>query len=388
MNQQNDFEKNPLEKGENTENSYKEASTELSAVADDSGENVAPKNSKKKKTKKILLWILIVLLVLILSGVLTVFALIQIGKNSLLNIESMNINPGSAISQVEVEDDGKTVEFNGKKYVYNEDMTAILCIGVDKEKFSEASEEVIGNSGQADAVFLYAMDTKTGKSTVIPIPRDTMVDVDMYSGDGNYLSSSKKQLCLSYAYGDGKHTSCENTVKSVSRLFYGLPINSYVAIDLKAIEVLSEKVGGVPVVPNENFSYSGYTFYKDKKVNLKGVKARIFVQGRDESKLDSSLKRMARQKQFVSSFFDKAIQKTKEKLTFPVDVYKSTAEYTITDLDISEISFLASCAIKNSLGLEYKSIEGTLKKGEKHAEYYPDDQSVYNAVIEVFYKPV
>ena len=387
MNQQNDFENTPLEEnkeelGISTENVTNDIN--LNETPLDTAETFS-KKKQKGKVKKVLLWILIVFLVLILSGIITVFALIQKGKSSLLNVESMNINPGSTISEVDIDDDGKTVEFQGKKYIYNEDMTAILCIGVDTERFSDAAD-IKGKNGQADALFLYAMDTVSGQSTIIPISRDAMVDVDVYSGDGKYISSSKKQLCLSYAYGDGKHTSCENTVRSVSRLFYGLPINSYVAIDLKAIEVLSEKVGGVPVVPNENFSYLGYNYHKGKEVILSGLNARMFVQGRDQSKLDSNLNRMARQKQFVSSFFSKAIAKTKEKLTFPVDIYKSTKEYILTDLDIAEISFLASCAIKNNIGLQYKSITGTVKKGEKYAEYYVDDESVYQTVLEVFYK--
>lgn len=390
MSQQNDFENSPLsDEIENNE-------TEQNSVFSEKGSNSSDGTSfvtddgipkKKGKLKKVLLYILIAFLVVILSGFITIFVLIQKGKSSLLDVESMQINPGSNVSQVDVEDDGKTVEFNGKKYQYNENMTAILCIGVDTDKFSDAAD-VKGKNGQADALFLYAMDTKTGKSTLIPISRDSMVDVDMYSGDGNYLSSSKKQLCLAYAYGDGKHTSCENTVKSVSRLFYGLPINSYVAIDLKAIEVLSKKVDGVPVVPDEDFSYNGYSFYKGKKTNLKGIDARMFVQGRDQSKLDSNLNRMARQKQFVTSFFGKAIAKTKEKITFPIDVYNSTKEYFITDLDVAEISFLASCVVKNNVNLEYKSIKGSMKMGKEFAEYHADDESVYSAVLEVFYTPV
>lgn len=383
MSQQNDFENSSLNEGTEQNSVVNSNNERIAFVTEDSFFT----KRKKDKLKKVILWILIIFLVLILSGVITVLALIQKGKSSLLNVESMNINPGSTISELETDDDGKTVEFQGKKYSYNENMTAILCIGVDTDKFSD-SVDVKGENGQADALFLYAMDTKTGKSTVIPVSRDAMVDVDMYSGDGNYLSSSKKQLCLAYAYGDGKHTSCENTVKSVSRLFYGLPINSYVAIDLKAIEVLSTKVGGVSVVPDEDFSYNGYSFYKGKQVNLKGIEARMFVQGRDQSKLDSNLNRMARQKQFVTSFFSKAIAKTKEKLTFPVDIYKSTNEYIITDLDVAEISFLASCVVKNSVGLEFKSINGSMKKGEKYAEYYVDDTSVYSTILEVFYNPV
>ena len=376
MNQQNNSQNLPIEDtAENLTNT-----TEEKAVSDN------PEN-KKSKVKKVLLWILIVLLVLILSGAVTVAVLIQKGKTSLLNTESMDMNPGSIISDVVVEDDGRTIEYQGKKYVYNENMTTILCIGVDKENIAD-SMGLQGNNGQADALFLYAMDTTTGKSTVIPIPRDAMVDVDMYSGSGQYLSSSKKQLCLSYAYGDGKHSSCENTIKSVSRLFYGLPINSYVAIDLKAIEVLSKKVGGVPVIPNEDFSHNGYNFYKGKETLLNGMQARIFVQGRDQSKLDSSLNRMERQKQFVTSFFNKAVSKTKQNITFPIDVFKSTTDYMITDIDVAEVSFLASCVIKNSIGLEYKSIKGNMVKGEKYAEYHVDDESVYNTIVEVFYKTV
>lgn len=383
MNQQNDFENTPLEENkENTDNLPKD-STEAQETQK---ENTKTPKKGKGKAKKILLWILIVVLVLILSGILTVFILIQKGKSSLLNVESMKIDPGSTISEVEVEDDGKTIEFQGKKYRYNENITSVLCIGVDRENISDTAD-VQGKNGQADALFLCAMDTSNGKSTVIPIPRDVMVDVDVYSGDGKYISSSKKQLCLSYAYGDGQHTSCENTVKSVSRLFYGLPINSYVAIDLKAIEVLTTKVGGVSVVPDEDFSYLGYNYYKGKEINLKGLEARIFVQGRDQTKLDSNLGRMARQKQFVTSFFSKAIAKTKEKITFPIDVYNSTNQYVITDLDVAEISFLASCVIKNDFGLNFKSINGNVTKGEKYAEYHVDEESVYNAVLEVFYKP-
>ena len=381
MNQQNDFENTPLE--ENTD-TLSEKSTE---EQDGQKGNTETPKKKKGKAKKILLWILIVFLVLILSGILTVFILIQKGKSSLLNVESMKIDPGSAISEVEVEDDGKTIEFQGKKYRYNENITSVLCIGVDRDNISDAAD-VQGKNGQADALFLCAMDTSNGKSTVIPIPRDVMVDVDVYSGDGNFISSSKKQLCLSYAYGDGQHTSCENTVRSVSRLFYGLPINSYVAIDIKAIDVLSNKVGGVPVIPNEDFSYLGYNYYKGKEVNLTGLNARVFVQGRDQSKLDSNLNRMARQKQFITSFFNKAIAKTKEKITFPVDVFNSTQMYMVTDIDVAEVSFLASCVLKNNIGIQYKSIKGNMVKGENFAEYYADDESVYNTVIEVFYTPV
>lgn len=340
----------------------------------------------KKKTKKVLLILLVVVLVLALAVVGTVFGLIQSGKISLLNTDDMNINPGDSVSDVQVEEDGKTVDYGGTRYVYNDNMTTVLCIGVDEESFSSAAG-VNGLNGQADAVFLYALDTATGDSTIIPIPRDTMVDVDLYSSSGKYVSSSKKQLCLAYAYGDGKHKSCENTLKSVTRLFYGLPINSYVAIDLKSIEVLSEKVGGVPVTPSDTFTYGGYTFYAGNEVNLKGLRARAFIQWRDEARLETNFTRMSHQKQFITSFFNKALEKTKKDITFPVSVYKSASKYMITDINLAEISFFASSVVKSG-SLSYHSIDGEMKIGEKYAEFYADDNSVYKTIIDVFYTPV
>ena len=80
MNQQNDFENEPLQKNKPDVNNDETLLKNEKPV------------SKKSKLKKVLLCILIVIIVFILSGILTVFILIQKGKSSLLNVESMNIN--------------------------------------------------------------------------------------------------------------------------------------------------------------------------------------------------------------------------------------------------------------------------------------------------------
>jgi anionic cell wall polymer biosynthesis LytR-Cps2A-Psr (LCP) family protein len=129
---------------------------------------------------------------------------------------------------------GKEVTYQGEKYVYNEDLVSILFLGVDKEAFEEGGTVGDGKAGQADALFLLVLDTKTGKSRLIAISRDTMTDVNVYSDLGNFIGTEKLQLCLAYMYGDGKEKSCENTVRAVSRLFYGMPVAAYAALDLDA----------------------------------------------------------------------------------------------------------------------------------------------------------
>ena len=149
---------------------------------------------------------------------------------------------------------GKEVTYQGEKYVYNEDLVSILFLGVDKEAFEEGGMVGDGKAGQADALFLLVLDTKTGKNRLIAISRDTMTDVNVYSDLGNFIGTEKLQLCLAYTYGDGKEKSCENTVRAVSRLFYAMPVAAYAALALDAIAVLTDAVGGVEVTVTKDLT--------------------------------------------------------------------------------------------------------------------------------------
>lgn len=398
MNQQNNNQDDILKEIEEGAQPVEEIETVNSAESEDIKEEEIKTDKKVKRTnlyragkskpiyKRVWFWIVAVILSLVLIFVATAAVLINVGRSKMLNIESMKIALPSGVSDAVTQDDGLSIEYKGKRYMYNEDMTAILCMGIDKESISKT--DGIGKNGQADALFLYAMDTKTGKSTIIPIPRDTIADVDLYSGSGAYVSQSKKQICLSYAYGDGKEKSCVNTVKSVSRLFYGLQINSYAAIDLKAVEILTDKLDGITVTSNETFDFGGHYFYKDKSTKItSGKQARVFIQERGDE-LDSSLKRMERQKRFLTAFFAESLSKTKEDITFPIDMYSAASDYTVTNIDVSKVSFLASCVVGGEGSLSFKSFKGEMKMGAEHAEYYVDEQSVFDVLIDVFYKQV
>ncbi len=344
--------------------------------------------SKPNKGKKTVWITLSCIIAVVLVLTVTVVSLVNAGRISLLSTESMQFSPDSNITDTEVSDDGQTVIYKGETYRYNENMTAMLCMGIDRRYTATDLPSGVGSNGQADAIFLYAMDTKTGASTILPIPRDTMVDIDLYSQSGKYVSSSKKQICLSFAYGDGKHTSCENTVKSVSRLLYGIPINSYVAIDMDAVPILVDKVGGVPVTPLSDGEYGGKKYKAGKKTVLNGTDATAFLTER-ELTLAGSLERMSRQKIFAESFFRQAFTKTKKDIQTPIRLYKAVTPYMTTDIKLSEVSFLTSCVLSGSFGgnLQFKSIHGEVKEGEtKLAEFHADSEITYQTVLDVFYQ--
>lgn len=339
---------------------------------------------KPSKRRKIWAWILGSFGGLVAVFVALAIILVQVGKGNLLSNDDVDLQVDDTLGDIEIGDDN-TVVYQGQKYIYNENVASALFIGVDKSDFYNQTS----STEQADALFLATIDTKTGRTTIIPIPRDSMAEIDIYSDKGEYLGVKRSQICLSYGYGNGGHSSCENTVKAVSRMFYGMPIKSYISIDMGAIEVLSDKVGGVEVVLNEDVKLYRTWYKKGQKINLRGYEARNFVLYREDD-LEASLKRMGRQKQFIDSFASKVIEKTKKNIKTPATIFSSIKPYMVTNLDVADISFLTSCFMKAVSGneIEYKSISGEATKPGEYVEYVYDPSSVYDIILDVFYLPI
>lgn len=344
------------------------------------------KKSKKKIICRILLIILIVILSLIAIAVSAFFILRSVGKKQLTE-ETVQMEAAYVEHlDVDIKDDGKTVIYNGKSYIYNSKLVNILFMGVDKA-ISETDSENIGGNGQADALILAVINTETGAITLLNIPRDSMVDVNQYNVDGKYIGVNNMQVCLAYAHGDGKETSCENTKSAVSRLLYGMPINAYVALDLDGISVLNDTIGGVTVEILEDVHYSGGCLYKGDTVTLNGKQAYGYVRGRDMSKLDSSLLRIARQKQYMGAFLSKALAATREDINAPLALYDAAKPYMVTDIGVSSVTYLASIIVEHGVsGGTSITIPGEIVKGEKYAEYITDDMALYELILDVFYK--
>ena len=202
------------------------------------------KKSKKKmkRWKKVLLSVICTLLGLIVVFVGTVALMYYNGGNELTKTDYVI----SAPQNVEVQNNGQFVVYNGVTYKYNDNMTSILLMGIDQRELE--GEKTIGQAGQADVNILLAIDTDTGKMTMINISRDIMTEVTEYSAGGAYVGMETMQLCLAYSFGDGKETSCNNQVSTVKRIFYNIPINSYFSLDLDGIAAINDSVGGVDVV--------------------------------------------------------------------------------------------------------------------------------------------
>ena len=344
-------------------------------------ENYIPRhgNEPKKGRKKGLIIALSVVLSLVLIVTGAFFVLQKVGSESLLgNTGISKENVDEDINTDDVDED--IIIYGGAKHKINENIVSILFLGIDKEDISESDGR--GENGQADTIFLACIDTVKKSIKIIPIPRDVMTDVDRYSVDGSFAGTKNEQICLSYAYGSDAESGCENVKNSVSRLLCGINISSYVAIDLKGIEKLADAVGGVTVTSIETIG----SFKEGKNVTLKGKKAKEYVQLRGND-VESSNRRLARQKQFLTAFASTAGNKVVENFTRLVTYYQTAVPYITTDLSLAEITYLAKSCLTQNIGnsLQYLKIKGETVMGEKHAEFYADSDSVFEAVLDAFY---
>lgn len=348
---------------------------------------------KKRSPFKILMIVLGVILAIVLIGVAVLAAVVFQGKNSLLSHEDKEIEftvPEKAEAELADENTGEVI-YKGKKYCYNNKIVNILFMGVDKEQLNTSGSIGAGESGQADSLFLASVDTDTGKVNILGISRDSMVDVNVYSNKGNYIGTRELQLCLAYTYGDGRELSCENTMRSVSRLLYGVPIHSYAAIDLNAIAVLNDAVGGVEVTVSEDLAYMDPSLTAGTKVLLQGQQAQWFVRSRisegPAATADSNSYRMDRQQQYVSAFARKVIEEMKGDLMLPVALYRAASDYMVTDLSASRVAYLASLFASKGMNAEnMRMVPGEAVMGEKYAEYHVDEEKLYEIILDIFYE--
>lgn len=355
-----------------------------------------PKAKKKISPARVVTGILIGVFCVLLVCAGTFMFLRASGKKSLLASNDFDVTaPELDGESISVEENGDLVIYNGQKYCYNHNIVTVLLMGVDQsqdERLKHQEEGLLIGNGQADTVILAAVDVESGDVSLMNISRDSMVDVDVYTSSGNFGGSKKMQVCLAYGYGKGETGGSENVARSISRLFYGIPVNSYAAINLTAIPVLNDAIGGVEVEVLEDLSIVDPALQQGKRVTLKGKQAEIYVRSRDaySGDADSNSKRMERQKQYLSSFAGKTLAMTKQDVSVPLTLFDVASEFMVTDLNVAKVSYLVS--VLNKVGLEESSfitVPGQAIVGsEGYAEYHVDDKALYEMILNVFYKKV
>ena len=355
---------------------------------------VADKISTPKKGPRRKAWRVLRTTLLVLFGIAVVFGiaylvLFLVGKGQMQPKTGVVSAPVGEPDPAAQGNDGHTIKYNGGTYQLNEDIVTILCLGTDIKNETEDSG-IIGENGQADAIFLQTLDVTTGKADIIAISRDAMVDVDVYSMGGRFIRSERKQICLAYAYGEDKKTSCDSVVRSVTRLLYGMPIEHYCVIDLVPLGLINDAVGGVTVKALEDIKLLNGPVQKGETITLKGEDAKTYVRTRNTSVLDSNMPRMMRQQQYLMAFAKRALSMTKKDPTTPVKLFNKFSKYVTTNLDVSKITYLTTRVLANNYDgeIDFRMVQGKVVQGEEYAEFIVDETALYELILDVFYNKV
>lgn len=355
----------------------------------------------RMSTPKKVIFVIVAILVIVAAGVGIAFLVVtNTGKNSIYKGYESNNRMMAA----------KTVQYNGKEYKYREGLINILVMGIDKnmtlsemkENRAELEDSLRNVGGNADALILITIDPDNKKISAMPINRYSMAMVYNYDEFNKEYYQLEEQIALQHAYSTGFEDGCELQVKAVSEMLHDIPINAYVSINLPAIRVLNNLVGGVevevlediPPVAHQNYDYGigdSLTGVIGQKILLNDNQAYAYVRYRNMSLVgDSNDKRMARQKQYLKGLVKKIVSATKKDLTFPMKIMDGLSDYLVTDIDTPELVFIGTSFMGYSVDLDNMiQLPGELFwESERHMGFMLDEEALKEIIIKNFYTPV
>ena len=325
--------------------------------------------SRKEQAKKIgfVCLVLILVLVILISGLRilesTAFLKGQTGEGQIAS---------------------KTIERNGVKYFPRQDITVMLIMDIDE--FGPVKDSgSYNNTGEADMIALAVFDETNEQMDILYINRDTMVDMPVLGIGGKPAGTANRQIAVSHTYGSGLEDSCENTKKTVSDLLYGLPINYYVAMNMDAIPIMNDAVGGVTVNVTDDFSQVNPSITMGE-LTLKGDQVIDYVRTRKNVGDQKNVTRMARQREYVDGFLEKLYSKAEEDPTFLLSAYEAVAPYIVTDCSVETLSSMlerySDFTIAGAISPEG---ENTVVDG--HYQFHVDEEKLDALIVELFYRP-
>ena len=337
-------------------------------------------NKKKNNLPAIIMILLLILL-------LTIVVILAIKKNANLSNTQTNVDEGNT-QATEKWQEG-VIRYNDTYYKFNNKIHTYLIMGIDKN--GPVADEIIENArdgGQSDAMFLLVTNAEDETMSVISINRNSMTEISAYTESGAFIGKVKAQICLQHGFGDGKKLSCSRTADAVSYLFYNIPIDGYFSINIGAIPIMNDAIGGTKVTVLDDLSYpkADVELKKGETVNLMGMEAYYYLRGRNLDEFDSATNRLRRQEQYITSYFAKMKQIAEGSKSKVLQIYESIEDYIVTNIDFVDlVSELMSYEYDDS---RMYTVPGETVMGETYEEYHVDDRALYDIIIDVFYNEV
>lgn len=280
--------------------------------------------------------------------------------------------------------DGRTVFINGKPYVPKDSITSMLLMCLDTEGKIEDSKSY-KNTVQNDFLMLFVVNAHEQNYSIVQINRDTMTDIRVLDIKGEDAGSVYEQIALAHTQGNGLEESCENTVKAVSDLLYGVRIPNYVAVTMSAVAPINDYFGGIDVLVEEDMTMIDPALVKGQTVHLEGDMALNYVRARGGLEDSTNITRMSRHRTYIDALIEKA-KEYEDTSDLMAKVFDKASPYMLSNVNLNDMK-----KISDSIGeYTFKGIitpEGKSVVGEKYMEFYADNDSIKDIVTELFYDP-
>lgn len=276
----------------------------------------------------------------------------------------------------------KTVTIDGVEYFPRQDITVLMLMGIDERGEVKASESYL-NSGENDMVALAVFDEVDKSYSVLVLNRDTMMDIHVLGLGGKPAGTIFGQLALAHTYGTGLEDSCENAVRTVSDFLSGLTVDYYLSMNMDAIALLNDAVGGVTVNVVDDFSQVDETIPMGE-VTLNGEQALSYVRTRKDVSDQMNISRMERHKEYMENFVSAFNEKVKESDTFILETYEDIAPYIVSDCSVNSMSSMLNRYADYTLR-EVVTPQGENKLGDEYMEFYVDEDELQKLIIRMFY---
>lgn len=280
------------------------------------------------------------------------------------------------------------IKLNKHKYGLTHKVTSWLIIGTDVS----GNQDGIGDEYQgamADFLLLVTFDKENHSYGMLQLNRDTITKIHLLDNKGEGEATADIQLCTAHWYGGNRQQGCENTMQAVSDLLGGVPIDGYYELPMEAIPVLNQKVGGVTVTLEDDFSEIDAAMVKGKTITLTDSQAFHYIHDRYGVGNEENTSRMKRQRQYMKALADKVKQQAAGNENFAAELINELSSYAISEIDQNELmSYLDTINEYQSQGI--LTLDGKLKTGQalgdgiEHREFYADAASVEQTVKKLY----
>lgn len=282
-------------------------------------------------------------------------------------------------------DSREMITYKNETYVKKGNLETYLIAGIDAPGKVEKVTEYDG-TGQCDVLAVIVRDRSTDQCKLLSIDRNTITAVKSLDNDGTYLDTTDIQISLAHAMGFDQQVRAENTVDAVSHLMGDQTIDGYAMVNMGAIQVVNDMVGGVTVTIEDDFSDVDPSMKKGETVTLMGEQAEKYVRSRKEISDGSNQNRMSRQSTFEEAFKPAFRNKCAENSKFPLEVYHAMEDYMTTNISAKKFCRLAILMSDENQD-EKVAISGTYGLDEDGWQTFtPDADSLQEAILELFYK--